>query len=90
MTVVDGCAGFVSKPMGGSGDVIAQVVMAVPIRKELRPFWSVVLMAVLDEKTAFISWLVVCDKRLHFERENAEESPPSSAFSNTEMMNKFK
>jgi hypothetical protein len=25
-----------------------------------------------------------------FERENAEESPSASAFSNTEMMNKFK
>jgi hypothetical protein len=64
--------------------------MALPVRKELRPFWSVVLTAVRDETTAFISWLIVCDKRLHFERENAEESPPSSAYSNTEMMKKFK
>jgi hypothetical protein len=34
--------------------------------------------------------MVVVVGVLHFERENAEESPSSSAFSNTEMMNKFK
>jgi hypothetical protein len=64
--------------------------MAVLLRKELQPFWSVVLVAMHDETMAFISWWVVCDKRLHSERENAEESPPSGAFLNTKMMNKFK
>jgi hypothetical protein len=33
----------------------ARVVMAVPVRKGLRPFWSVELMAV--EMAACISWL---------------------------------
>jgi hypothetical protein len=54
--------------------------MAMPVRKELQPYWSAVLMAVRDEMTAFISWLVVCDKRLHFERENAEESLVQALF----------
>jgi hypothetical protein len=62
----------------------------VPVRKEPRPFWSVVFLAVCDEMMSIISWLVVCEKRLHFERENTEESPPSSAFSRHKMMNKLK
>jgi hypothetical protein len=46
--------------------------------RELRPFWNVVLMAVRDETTAFISH--GCGGVVRFERENAEERPPSSAF----------
>jgi hypothetical protein len=40
----------------------ARVVMAVPVtvRKELQPFWSMVLMALHDEMKVFISWLWLC------------------------------
>jgi hypothetical protein len=43
MGIVDGCAGFVLKPMGSSGDA-STVVMAVPVRKGLRPFWMMTMM----------------------------------------------
>jgi hypothetical protein len=43
MGIVDGCAGFVLKPMGSSGNV-STVMMAVPVRKGLRPFWMMTVM----------------------------------------------
>jgi hypothetical protein len=41
----------------------AQVVMAVSVRKELWPFWSVILMAVRDERTFYLMVMVLCDAR---------------------------
>jgi hypothetical protein len=43
MRIVDGCAGFVLKPMGSSGDA-STVVKAVPVRKGLRLFWMMTVM----------------------------------------------
>jgi hypothetical protein len=43
MGIVDGCAGFVLKPMGSSGNA-STVVMAVPVRKVLRLFWMMTVM----------------------------------------------
>ena len=85
MRIVDGCAGFVSKPMVGrsSGDASTGGA-AVPVRKELQPFWSVVDGRVRDETTttALLSHMVVvvCEQEIALGRESAEESPPSSAF----------
>ena len=64
-----------SKPRGSSGS--ARALTADGNGHELRPFWNVVLMAVRDETTALSHG---CGGVVHFERENAEESPPSSAF----------
>jgi hypothetical protein len=64
--VVDGCAGC---PNQGAA-VAVRALTTGGNGRELRPFWNAVLMAVHDETTAVV----------HFERENAEESPPSSAF----------
>ena len=59
MPIVDGCAGFVSKPMamGSSGNASTggDGRACVPVRKGLWPFSSVELMAV--EMAACISWL---------------------------------
>ena len=68
--VVDGCAGC---PNQG-----AAVAVQAGNGRELRPFWNVVLMAMHDEMTAFIS--CGCGGVVRFEKENAEESPASSAF----------
>jgi hypothetical protein len=43
LLMADGCAGFVLKPIGSSGDA-STVVMAVPVRKGLRPFWMMTVM----------------------------------------------
>ena len=43
MGIVDGCAGFVLKPMGSSGNA-STLVMAVPVRKGLWPFWMMTVM----------------------------------------------
>jgi hypothetical protein len=73
--VIDGCAG--SCPNQGAA-VAVRALTAGGNGHKLRPFWNVVLMAMHDETTAFIS--CGCGGVLRFERENAEESPPSSAF----------
>ena len=54
--VVDGCAGC---PNQGAA-VAVRALTAGGNGRELRPFWNVVLMAVRDETTAFISWLWWC------------------------------
>ena len=54
--VVDGCAGC---PNQGAA-VAVRALTAGGNGRELRPFWNVVLMAVRDEMTAFISWLWWC------------------------------
>ena len=55
--VIDGCAG--SCPNQGAA-VAVRALTAGGNGRELRPFWNVVLMAVHDETTAFISWLWWC------------------------------
>jgi hypothetical protein len=54
--VIDGCAGC---PNQGAA-VVVRALTAGGNGRELRPFWNVVLMAVRDEMTAFISWLWWC------------------------------
>ena len=58
--------------------VAVQALTAGGNGRELRPFWNVVLMAACVMRRRLLSH--GCGGVVHFERENTEESHPSSAF----------